>query len=162
MKFSFGDLNDPAVWATGLPSRRFLRFAFLTDAASTSATASKSSVMQALRVAAEPFAFDDRAVRDKSLLLRQGSCLPLDPIDIAPIRNQLQFDSDPPVFKYSGGVLSTLRGIYGDTQVACVINGDASADSADDDRYTALSALTANSSEVQPFPLIISPAFVGP
>jgi hypothetical protein len=162
MKFSFGDLSDPAVWATGLPSRRFLRFAFLTDAASTSAPASKSSVMQALRVAAEPFAFDDRAVRDKSLLLRQGSCLPLDPIDIAPIRNQLQFDSDPPVFKYSGGVLSTLRGIYGDTQVACVINGDASADSADDDRYTALSALTANSSEVQLFPLIISPAFVGP
>ncbi len=162
MKFGFSDLSKPEVVVTDLPPRRFLRFAVLTDPASASTSTSKSASEHVLTVAVGAIGHDEGGPRDKSLLLQQGNCLPLDPIDIAPIRNQLQFDSDPPAFVYSSGALSKLRGIYGDTQVACVINGDGSAQSTDDDRYVALSTLSAGTAEVQPFPLVVSPAYLGP
>jgi hypothetical protein len=135
MKFSFADLNNPTVAVINLPPKRYLRFAFLTEVATTT---------------------------EKSSLKQQGNCLPLDAIDISPIRNQLQFESDPPVFVYSSESLWKLRGIYGNTQIACVINGDGSAPTTDDDRNVKLSALASNSAEAQPFPLVVNRAFLGP
>ena len=135
MKFSFADLNDPTVAVINLPPRRYLRFAFLTEVATTT---------------------------DKPSLQQQGNCLPLDAVEISPIRNQLQFESDPPVFVYSSKSLWKLRGIYGNTQIACVINGDGSAPTTDDDRNEILSALPSNSEESQPFPLVVNPVFLGP
>jgi hypothetical protein len=135
MKFSFADLNNPTVAVINLPPRRYLRFAFLTEVATTT---------------------------DKASLQQQGNCLPLDAIDMSPIRNQLQFESDPPVFVDSSKSLWKLRGIYGNTQIACVINGDGSAPTTDDDRNEILSALPSTSEESQPFPLVVNPAFLGP
>ena len=164
MKFSFADLNNPAVVVTNLPPRRYLRFAILTDLEPSSTTAAKSTAENSrrLKIRVDPVEGDPGAARDKSLLYQQGICLPLDPIDIVPIRNQLQFESDPPAFANSSESLYKVRGVYGDTQVECVVNGDASAVNANDDREVSMSPLDSNTAEVRPFPLLVSPAFLGP
>jgi hypothetical protein len=141
-----------------------LRFAILTDLEPSSTTAAKSTAENSrrLKIRADPVEGDTGAVLDKSLLYQQGICLPLDPIDIIPIRNQLRFESDPPAFVNSSESLYKVRGVYGDTQVECVVNGDASAVNANDDREVSMSPLDSNTAEVRPFPLLVSPAFLGP
>jgi len=166
MKFSFADLNNPTAAVVNLPTRRYLRFAILTDVASSSTSAAKAAVEISPRMKINATAASENNVESdemgKALLRQQGNCLPLDPIDIVPIRNQLQFDSDPPAFVYSSGSLWKLRGIYGDTQLACVVNGDASAPGASDDRNSSMLPLESNSQEMQPFPLVVNPVFLGP
>jgi hypothetical protein len=163
MKFSFGNLTDPQVVVVNLPPRRYLRFAVLTDLP-VPAGAAKSSADESrvLKVGVGAADVENEKSTEKASLYQQGTCLPLDPIDMRPIRNQLMFDSDPPAFAYSAGSLSKVRGVYGDTQVACVVNGDASPLNANDNREIAMLPLTPNTAEVTPFPLVVSPAFLGP
>ncbi len=160
---SFGALTNPSVRAVGLPSRRYLRFAVLTDTA-TAITKSKAQTGDSTppfwNVAALPIATDP-SDRRKALLYQQTTCLPLDPMDVPATEHQLHFDVDPPNYHYDA--ISWLRGVAGYVQASCVLNGDGSAPgSASDDRTTVMSALNGGAGETVPFAIVVNPAFLSP
>ncbi len=162
MQLSFGALTNPAVRVDGLPSRRFFRFAVLTDPAAV-LTKSLSSSSNASRAAWRITTSTSPGIAGdlrKSLLYQQSTCLPLDAFDVPSVEHQLRFDTDPPNYHFDS--LSALRGIPGYFYTSCVLNGDGSVPGAPDDRNVVMTSLDGTAGETLPFKVVVNPAFAAP
>ena len=159
---SFTDLHssEPTAKVTQMPSRRFLRFAFLTDldAPSAPAMAKSARAARAVRINMEVRERASTSGLEKASLNQQSICLPLDPYDITPLENEL----DKETLNSHISLLAAIRGIYGWSITSCVINGDGSAVGSGDDRNQVMSALNPDNGETAPFQLTILDAFITP
>jgi hypothetical protein len=150
---SFGDIAAPIARVVGLPSRRFIRFAYLTVSDEGSNPPVKSAARN-IRLTAQR-----HGSGEKALLNQDGSCLPHDPFNIAPRHAQMSV-VPPNQVVYRIGRFSKLRGVNGWYSTSCVANGDDAVPGTPDDRVDVMAPLTPLSEEVQPYALTIMPDYL--
>jgi hypothetical protein len=151
---SFSDLAKPIAQVAGLPSRRFMRIVYLTVADEGFDPPVKKKATRTIKVAARR-----HGNGEKAFLYQDGTCLPLDPLQVPPRHAQLSVISANEV-TYHLQKLNTLRGVNGWFNISCVFNGDAAIPGTPDDRVTVMAPLTPDSDEVQPYAVTIMPDYL--
>ena len=154
LTLSFSDLANPLALVTGLPARRFIRFAYLTvaeeDFNPPVATKAARKIVVTVR---------RRGAIGKALLYHEGTCLPMTPFDVPPRHSQLTIVSQTQA-GYRVDRLDKLRGVNGWFNTSCVVNGDAAVPGTLDDRWDVMTPLTPESEEVQPYAVTIDPDYL--
>jgi hypothetical protein len=151
---SFSDLAKPIAQVAGLPSRRFMRIVYLAVADEGFDPPVKKKATRTIKVAARR-----HGNGEKAFLYQDGTCLPLDPLQVPPRHAQLSVISANEV-TYHLQKLNTLRGVNGWFNISCVFNGDAAIPGTPDDRVTVMAPLTPDSDEVQPYAVTIMPDYL--
>jgi hypothetical protein len=148
LSVGFTDAKKPIAKVEALPSRRFMRIAWLTVA---------DEPINATKMAARNVKVSVRRHdAEKALLYQDGTCLPLDPFDIPP--RHAQMTVSPTQTGYRLDQLGTLRGVRGWYSTSCVWNGDAATPGAPDDRNSVMTPLDPKSDEIVPYTVAILPA----
>lgn len=150
---SFADLAKPIAQVVQLPTHRFIRIAYLTNADEGFNPPVKAAAGR-VKVMARP-----HGTLEKQFLYQQGTCLPLDPFDIPPRHAQMTVIS-PAQINYRLDLLSKLRGVNGWLNASCVLNGDDATPGTPDDRVSVMTPLLPQSPEVQPFPVSLMPDYL--
>jgi hypothetical protein len=154
LTLSFSDLANPLALVTGLPARRFIRFAYLTVAEEdfnppVATKAARKIVVTARR----------HGTVGKALLYHEGTCLPMTPFDVPARHSQLTIVSQTQA-GYRVDRLDKLRGVNGWFNTSCVVNGDDAVPGTLDDRWDVMTPLTPETEEVQPYAVTIDPDYL--
>jgi hypothetical protein len=152
LSVSFADLAKPIALVHQLPSRHFVRIAYLTTADEDFNPPVKAA---ARRIKVTVQRHDNG---EKALLQQAGTCLPLDPFDIPPRHSQMTVVS-PTQIGYRVDTLHGLRGINGWLNASCVVDGDNASPGTPDDRVSAMGPLNADD-EVVPYPVTLMPGYL--
>ena len=155
LKVAFDDLDKPLAEVTGLPNRRFVRLVYLTVADEGLNPAVAARATTPIKLATRRHDGDGDL---KAFLLQDTTCLPDDPIAIAPRHAQVRVSSGTVTSFVEP--LKQLRGVNGWRTASCVVGGDDSIPGSPDDRASVMTPLVPNTPEVQPYPVTIMPDYL--
>jgi len=140
--------SAPAVKIRALPSRRFVRFALLTDASAT------LPVQAPVAIRAENTSASEGPTTN-SMITQDSPCLPIRTFELPALRNQLSYQVDPP--SYFTTQTTSFRNVRGYLYVVCTNMGDGSSPVNWNIPVAAFSPLVG--AERTPFPVAIDSAF---